>query len=62
MAKLTIPGRVQESLRQFLSQKKRPELIATYLQYVEQLLNLEPVLFVKDKLVFKSKEDAVRIL
>ena len=62
MAKLTIPERVQESLRQYVAQTKRPELIATYLHYVEQLLNLEPVLFVKDKLVFKSSSDAVRIL
>lgn len=62
MAKLTIPERVQESLRQYVEHTKRPELIATYLYYVEQLLGLQPVLFVKDKLVFKSSDDAVRIL
>jgi hypothetical protein len=62
MTKLSIPEHVQESLREFVTSVKRPELIATYLHYVEHLLTFQPVLFVKDKIVFKSIDDAVRIL
>ena len=62
MSKLTIPEHVQESLREFVLSVKRPELIVTYLHYVEKLLALKPVLFVKDKLVFRNTDDAVRIL
>jgi hypothetical protein len=62
MTNINVPERVQESLREFVTSVKRPELIATYLHYVEQLLNLQPVLFVKDKLVFKSVDNAVAIL
>lgn len=62
MTKLSIPEHVQNSLREFVTSIKRPELIATYLHYVEQLVNLQPVLFVKDKMVFRNVEDAVRLL
>lgn len=62
MSTFNIPEQVQESLLEFVSRFKQPELIATYLHYVERLLNLRPVLFTKDKLVFRSTEDAVRIL
>jgi hypothetical protein len=62
MSGITIPERVQVSLRQFLSATKRPELIATYLHYLEQVLHLKPVLFVKDKTVYQSVDEAIRLL
>ena len=37
------------------SLRKSGNVGATYLQYVEQLLNLEPVLFVKDKPFFQEQ-------
>ncbi len=61
-AKTRIPATIVDSIRSFVEQSKRPELIATYLHYVEQKLHLDPVLFVRDKIVFKSADDAVRIL
>jgi hypothetical protein len=57
-----IPTTIQNSLQEFVSATKRPELIATYLHYVEQLLKLEPVLFMKDKVVFRHADEAVAIL
>jgi hypothetical protein len=62
MTKLMISEPTKEVLKEFVTTTKHPELIATYLKYVEERLNLRPVLFVKDKLVFKSAEDATRIL
>ena len=62
MTNLVIPERVYTSLREFVTAVKRPELIASYLHYVEQLLELEPVLFVKEKRVYKNAEDAIRLL
>ncbi len=61
-AKTTIPSSMVEEIRNFIEESKRPELIATYLHYVEQKHRLDPVLFVRDKIVFKSSDDAVRIL
>jgi len=57
MTNLVIPDRVSSSLLEFVTATKRPELIASYLHYVEQLLNLQPVLFVKDKTVYKNVDD-----
>jgi len=62
MTNLVIPDRVSSSLLEFVTATKRPELIASYLHYVEQLLNLQPVLFVKDKTVYKNVDDAIAIL
>lgn len=59
---MIIPESIQQSLREYVTGKKHPELIATYLHYIEELMQLHPVLFVKDKIVFQSLEDAVRIL
>lgn len=62
MSTRSIPLHIQESLRFFLENTKQPQLIATYLKYIEEKLTLEPMLFIKDKIVFKSAADAVRIL
>lgn len=62
MAPTTISASMVESIREFIEESKHPELIATYLHYVEQKLRLDPVLFVRDKIVYKSAEDAVKIL
>jgi hypothetical protein len=62
MTHLTMPEHVKESLHEFVQSVKRPELIMTYLHYVEKLLGLAPVLFVKNKEVFRSADDAIRLL
>jgi hypothetical protein len=62
MTKLVIPERILSLLREYVAGTKRPELIATYLRFVEELLNLHPVLYAKDKLVFRSVDDAIAVL
>ena len=62
MTKLAITENQKKSLKRFVSQNKNPELIATYLFYVEQKFQLKPVLVVHDKVVYQSLDDAVSIL
>lgn len=62
MTKLMISEPTKEVLKEFVTTTKHPELIATYLKFVEENLHLRPVLFVKEKLVYKSAEDATRLL
>jgi hypothetical protein len=62
MVNITITETIKESLKEFVKGMKRPELIATYLHYVEKAHNLKPVIFLKDKEVYKSIDDAIRIL
>lgn len=60
--KMTISENQKKSLLRFISQNKHPELIATYLFYIEQKFQLQPVLFVQDREVYQSLEDAISIL
>jgi hypothetical protein len=62
MKKIHISPSQAQSICDFLEESKQPELIPTYLLFVEEALNLHPALFARDKMVFKSAEDAVRLL
>lgn len=62
MAASPMPLHIQEVLKEYVSKTKKPELIATYLRYVEEKLRLHPALFLKEKMVFKSADEALRIL
>jgi hypothetical protein len=62
MAKRELNSEMQRTLREYVETSVHPELIATYLYYVEQKCNLHPVLFLRDKLVFQSEEKAVNTL
>ncbi len=62
MSKMTLPAGLQTQLKDYLESTKHPELITTYLHYVELKFGLKPVLFVRDKLVYQSVDEAVRLL
>jgi hypothetical protein len=59
---MTLTQAIQQELKEYLGKTKHPDLIATYLYYIEQKFKLKPVLFVRDKVVFQSTSDAERIL
>lgn len=52
----------REVIQQFLDSQQYPELVSTYLCYVENKFGLEPVLFPRDKIIYQSTADAVKIL
>jgi hypothetical protein len=62
MSKMSLTADLQLQLKEYVENTKHAELITTYLYYVEQKFKLEPVLFLRDKLVFQSIDDAVRLL
>lgn len=62
MAKMAISESDKEALQQFLSENRPAELVNTYLRFIENKFNLQPVLFPKDKKIYQSIEDAVKIL
>jgi len=62
MAKMSIQSAALQTLKEFLQVNKDPSLVSTYLRFVEQKFELEPVLFVRDKIVFQGVEDAVKQL
>lgn len=60
MTQTVISKEIKNDLEQFLKETESPELVNTYLFYVEKKFNLHPVLFPKDKVIYQSEEDAVK--
>lgn len=62
MTKIAISEDVKGELKNFLNENPEAELVNTYLFFVEKKFNLHPVLFVRDKIIYQSSEDAVKAL
>src|ERR1700733_8749721 len=62
MAKVVITQELKDSIDHFLKENRPAELINTYLFFIQSKFNIQPVLFVRDKIIFQSTEDAVRRL
>lgn len=62
MTKVVISEEQKKELEHFLNENRPAELINTYLCFIEQKFDLEPVLFPKDKIIYQSTEDAVKQL
>ena len=60
MTQTVISEDIKNELEHFLKESPSPELVNTYLFYVEKKFNLHPVLFPKDKIIYQSVEDAVK--
>lgn len=52
----------KSKLLTFLKARQSPSLSEAYFFYLEHALNLKPVVFVKDKMIYKTREDVIRVL
>ncbi len=59
MTAIVISEKLKNELAEFLKGQRSPELIAAYLFFLEKKFNLRPVVFVRDKIVFASVDEAV---
>lgn len=62
MTKCVLTEEQKVTLKQFLQENPFAELVHTYLFYVQNKFNLEPVLFPKEKMIYQSSAEAVRFL
>jgi hypothetical protein len=62
MTKIEISKNLKEDLKDFLKNTPGAELVSTYLFFLEKKFQLNPVLFVRDKIIYQSTEDAVKAL
>jgi Protein of unknown function (DUF2709) len=62
MTKIVISEEIKNALQHFLHENSPAELINTYLFFIEQKFQLQPVLFPKDKIIYQSAEDVVKTL
>lgn len=62
MASSVITAELRSELAQYLKDNPSEELLDTYLFFIEKKFNLQPVLFPKDKIIYQSADEAVRLL
>jgi len=62
MTKVVISDEIKREIHQFLEQNSSAELVNTYLFYVEEKFGVHPVVFAKEKMIYQSADDAVRLL
>jgi|HubBroStandDraft_4_1064222.scaffolds.fasta_scaffold48062_2 hypothetical protein len=62
MATSAISETIKNELLKFLKKTKKADLITTYLFFLEKKFNIDPVLFIRDKMIFQSQEDLIQKL
>lgn len=62
MVKRSITEEMRKKLARFLEEQRPAELVNTYLFYVENQFRLKPVLFLRDKMIYQSADNAVALL
>lgn len=62
MTKVAIPDAILTELESFLKKHRNTDLIGAYLFYLEKKNKLSPVVFMREKTIYKSTDDLVRIL
>lgn len=62
MVAIVISEPIKDELLKFLKKNKKADLITTYLLFLEKKFNINPVLFIRDKMIFQSQEDLIKKL
>jgi hypothetical protein len=62
MTKVLITEDLKRIIADFLEETRPAELVNTYLCYLENKFNLQPVVFPKEKMVYQSSDELVRHL
>lgn len=59
---MVISEELKEELERYLRKFRHPELVGTYLFFIEKKYRMRPVVFPKEKMIYQGADDAVRIL
>jgi len=62
MADIVISEDVKSALQAFLNENTAADLVSAYLHFVQNSYNLHPVLFPKDRVIYKNADDLVKKL
>lgn len=62
MTTVVISDELREQLEQFLKKYRHPDLIQTYLYYVEKKFGLHPVVCLPEKMIYQNAESAIAAL
>lgn len=59
MQSTTLSPQIRSELLKFLKKNKQPELVSTYLFYIEKKFDIKPILFPKEKMIYKDIKDLI---
>jgi len=59
---MQISENLKEELLKFLKKNKKADVVTTYLYFLEKKLHIEPVLFIREKKIYKGKEELIKHL
>jgi hypothetical protein len=59
---MVIKEEIRSELKQYLEKHRKPELVNSYLYFLETQYSIKPVIFPPGKLIFRSKDAAMKIL
>jgi hypothetical protein len=62
MTAIAISETLKDELLKFLKKNKKADLITTYLLFLEKKFKIDPVLFIRDKMIFQSQDELVERL
>lgn len=62
MTKVVITDEQKKVLEEFLEENRPAELLNTYLCFIENKFNLHPVVFPKEKTIYQSPEELIKLL
>ena len=62
MTKAAVSDSMVSDLEGFLKKNRRADLITTYLFFLEKKYRLDPVVFLREKKIYQSKDELIRIL
>ena len=62
MTKVAVTDSMVSELEGFLKKNRRADLVTTYLFFLEKKHKLDPVVFLREKKIYQSKEDLIRLL
>lgn len=60
--KITLTAPIKKLIISFLKRQKNADLLTTYLHYIENKYNIHPVIFLKEKTIFRSTDELVERL
>lgn len=62
MATLAISETLKDELLRFLKKNRKADIVTTYLFFLEKKFNISPVLFIRDKTIFQSQDELIKVL
>jgi hypothetical protein len=62
MTKLAVSDSIISAMEAFLKKNRRADLISTYLFFLEKKHHLDPVVFMREKKIYQSKDDLIHSL